>query len=77
MEFEIVGTITNIQVIAVGRAVRDSRRLRKFYGGSRWKKLKGTASIRLDDGRIHVAELHWYEAHGIGKKEVKIKQILT
>lgn len=77
MEFEITSRITNIQTIASGKSVRESKRLRKFYGGSRWKKLKGIASIRLPDGTIHVAELHWYEAHGIGKKETKIKRILS
>jgi hypothetical protein len=75
MEFEIVGAITSVQTIAAGRSVRVSKRLRKFYGGSRWRKLKGIASIRLPDGTIHMAELHWYEAHGIGKKETKIKRI--
>ncbi len=77
MEFEVIGRISSIQTIAVGKSIRESKRLRKFYGGSRWKKLKGVASIRLPDGTIHVAELHWYEAHGIGRKEAKIKRILS
>ena len=76
MDFEIIGPITDIQPIALGRSVRESKRLRKFYGGSRWRKMKGTTSIRLPDGTIHMAELHWYEAHGIGKKGQKIKRIL-
>jgi hypothetical protein len=76
MEFEIVGKITGVQVIAAGKSVRESRRLRKFYRGKRWRKMKGITQIRLADGTIHTAELHWYEAHGIGKKETKIKRIL-
>ncbi|MBZ5530502.1 MAG: hypothetical protein LAO20_03640 [Acidobacteriia bacterium] len=76
MEFEIVGRITDVRVIAAGKSVRESRRLRKFYRGKRWRKMKGIAQIRLADGTIHTAELHWYEAHGIGKKETKIKRIL-
>lgn len=77
MQFKITGPILSIQTIAAGKSVRESKRLRKFYGGRRWKKLKGLASIRLPDGTIRMAELHWYEAHGIGKKETKIKRILS
>lgn len=76
MAFRIVGTLSKIEIIASGQSVRESRRLRKFYGGSRWRKLKGDASIQLRDGTIRLAELHWYEAHGIGKKEIKIKRFL-
>jgi hypothetical protein len=74
--FRIISTVTKIETIAAGQSVRESRRLRKFYGGSRWRKLKGVASIQLRDGTIRLAELHWYEAHGIGKKEIKIKRLL-
>lgn len=73
MDFELVGEITEVEPIAVGAGVRDRARLRKRYGRGRWRKLKGIASVRLPDGRIRLAELHWYEAHGIGKKEFKLK----
>lgn len=76
MNFEIIGEITNIETIAIGSSIREVARLRKTYGSGRWRKLKGIATIRLDDGTICEAELHWYEAHGIGKKEFKIKYLL-
>ena len=76
MFFEILGPIQNIETIAVGHSIRELKRLRKIYGPGRWRKLKGTAKIRLPDGTIALAEIHWYEAHGIGKKEFKIKRIL-
>ena len=76
MPFEIVGEITDIEVIAVGAAIRNVARLRKAYGPGRWRKLKGNATVRLNTGRVRVAELHWYEAHGIGKKEFKRKKYL-
>jgi hypothetical protein len=74
MNFEIVSDITQIETIAVGSAIRDLARLRRAYGAGRWRKRKGIATIRLANGRIRVAELHWYEAHGIGKKEIKRKR---
>jgi len=73
MNFEIVGEITVVETIAAGSGIRDIKRLRKNYGKGRWRKLKGVARVRLDNGRIRLAELHWYEAHGIGKKEIKRK----
>jgi hypothetical protein len=73
MDFEILSSIENIAVIAVGSGIRDLPRLRKQHGKGNWRKLKGFATVRLIDGTVHVAELHWYEAHGIGKKEIKIK----
>ena len=73
MDFEIVGSISSTEPVAVGPGIRDLPRLRKQYGKGNWKKLKGFASVRLIDGTIHTAELHWYEAHGIGKKEFKRK----
>jgi hypothetical protein len=76
MSFEISGEITEIETIAVGNAIREIARLRKRYGYGRWRKLKGIALIRLPSGRIRQAELHWYEAHGIGKKEFKRKRYL-
>jgi hypothetical protein len=74
MPFEIVGEITQVETIAVGTRIRDLARLRRLYGRGRWRKLKGLALVRLRTGRIRKAELHWYEAHGIGKKEIKRKR---
>lgn len=73
MDFEIVGQITNIEAIAVGRRVHDRIRLNKLHGKGRWRKLKGFATVRLPDDTIHKAEIHWYEAHGIGRRELKLK----
>ena len=73
MNFEIVGEITVVETIAAGTGIRDIKRLRKNYGKGRWRKMKGIARVRLDNGRVRLAELHWYEAHGIGKKEIKRK----
>ena len=76
MEFEIVGQIANVERIAVKTSIRDLARLRKMYGQGRWRKLKGTARIQLPNGRTRIAELHWYEAHGIGKREIRWKGYL-
>jgi hypothetical protein len=76
MKFEIIGEITDIETIAVGNSIREVARLRKVYGAGRWRKLKGIATICFSDGTIYEVEIHWYEAHGIGKKEFKIKHIL-
>ena len=73
MNFEIVGEITVVETIAAGTGIRDIKRLRKNYGKGRWRKMKGVARVRLQNGRIRLAELHWYEAHGLGKKEIKRK----
>ena len=75
-EFEVIGEITDVAVIARGRGVRDRARLNREYGRGRWRKLKGQALIRLRTGRVRRAELHWYEAHGIGKREQKRKRYL-
>jgi hypothetical protein len=74
--FEIIGDITEIEVIAIGNSVRDLSRLRKLYGYGRWRKMKGVATIQLRNGNVRQAELHWYEAHGIGRKEFKRKRYL-
>ena len=76
MHFEILGDITDIEPIAMGSAIREVARLRRQYGRGRWRKLKGIARIRLANGRIRHAELHWYEAHGIGKREIKRKRYM-
>ena len=76
MHFQIIGEITDIETFATGRKIRELPRLRKFYGRGRWRKRKGNARIRLTDGSVHFAEVHWYEATGIGRKEFKIKRFL-
>jgi hypothetical protein len=74
--FEILGDLSAIEIIAVGPSIHQLEALREQYGGGRWSKLKGIAWVRLDDGTIRRAELHWYEAHGIGKRRMKIKRFL-
>lgn len=76
MIFEVIGAITAIEVIAIGSRIHDIERLRKTYGPGRWRKLKGIALVRLEDGTESNAELHWYEAQGLGKKEMKVKELL-
>lgn len=73
MDFEILGELTEITTIATGTGVRDRARLRRIYGPGRWRKRKGFAQVRLPNKRIRLAEIHWYEAHGIGKREFKLK----
>ena len=76
MHFTILGEIYEIELIASGHGINNLTRLNKVYGHSNWKKLKGIASIRIEDGTVIDAELHWYEGHGLGKKEFKIKRYL-
>ena len=76
MHFEIIGELTAVETIAAGSGIRELARLRKFYGRGRWRKRKGIARVRLTDGEIVLAEVHWYEATGIGKREFKIKRFL-
>ena len=76
MHFQILGEITNAETFAVGSAIREIARLRKIYGKGRWRKRKGIARVRLDDGSVYLAEIHWYEATGIGKRELKIKRLI-
>jgi hypothetical protein len=76
MWFTVIGEIRDIEPIALGRSVRVRVRLRKLYGGVRWQKLKGIADVRLPNGTRRLAEIHWYEAHGVGRKEFKIKRFL-
>jgi hypothetical protein len=73
MDFEIVGEITRTETIVSGSGVRNRLRLQKQYGQGKWRKLKGIARVRLVEGTIRLAEIHWYEAHGIGKREFKLK----
>jgi hypothetical protein len=76
MNFDILGEIANIETIAVGNGIREHARLQKQYGAGRWRKMKGEAMIRLKNARVVRAEIHWYEAHGIGRKEFKRKRYL-
>jgi hypothetical protein len=73
---EIVGRITNVETIAVNRGIRELQNLRKLFGPGRWRKLKGFAVVRFENGLMFRAEVHWYEAHGIGRRKIKIKQLL-
>ena len=77
MAFEIVGEIEDVETFATGRGIRELARLTRIYGRGRWRKRKGKATIRLPDGTERMAELHWYEATGIGRKEYKIKRYLN
>ena len=76
MFFKIIGRVSDIETIASGKGIRERRRLSKVYGGRRWKKLKGTAIVELADGTMCHAEVHWYERHGLGRREIKIKRLL-
>lgn len=76
MYFEILSEITEVEALAVGNKIRELGRLRKQFGKGRWRKLKGVATVRLQNGRLHKVESHWYEAHGIGKRKLKIKRYL-
>ncbi len=76
MYFRILGRITDLETIAVGAGIRERARLRRRYGRARWRKRKGIAQVELPDGAVRLAELHWYEATGVGKCEIKIKRYL-
>ena len=76
MNFEVIGTTTQVEVIAVGTQIRELDRLQRQYGRGRWRKLKGIATVLLASGRVRLAELHWYEAHGIGRREIRRKKYL-
>ncbi len=74
MDFKIIGPITAVETIAMGSGIREIRRLRRLYGAGHWRKRKGIATIELEDGTICTAELHWYQCHGLGSYEHKIKR---
>lgn len=76
MHFEILGELRMVQTIATGSGIREIARLRKFYGRARWRKRKGIAEVRLRNGQVVTAEIHWYEAGNVGKKEFKIKRLI-
>ncbi|MEK6752353.1 MAG: hypothetical protein AABZ00_08800 [Chloroflexota bacterium] len=76
MDFEIVSNVENIETIAIGSSIRVLEYLQKTYGHGRWRKLKGVATVKIPNGQFRRVELHWYEAHGIGKRDMKIKYYL-
>jgi len=76
LHFEIIGQIQDVETIAVGGRIREIMRLRRQFGARRWRKMKGVATVRLQSGSLRTAELHWYEAHGIGRRKLKIKRFL-
>ena len=75
-DFEVLGDIRKVEVIAVNLSIRELKKLKDEFSGRRWRKLKGVGLVRLADESIYQAELHWYEAHGIGRRKMKIKRIL-
>ncbi len=76
MDFEIIGDLSDVETIAVNLSIRENADLKARYGGRRWRKLKGVGTVRLANGSVRKAELHWYEAHGVGKRKMKIKRLL-
>ncbi|MBM4041985.1 MAG: hypothetical protein FJ290_26110 [Planctomycetes bacterium] len=76
MDFELLSGFSQVETIARGRAIRELARLCRTHGKGDWRKMKAVACIRLRNGRTRLAELHWYEAHGIGRKETKRKRYL-
>ena len=76
MPFEIVSELRGVETIASGRGIRVYSRLVRRFGRGNWRKMKGLATIRLANGRLVDAELHWYEAHGVGMRGMKIKRYL-
>jgi hypothetical protein len=76
VHFTIIGTITEVKIVAVNRSIRILPILQKRYGKGRWRKLKGVANVQLNDGTNRLAEVHWFEAHDIGKKKMRIKRYL-
>lgn len=75
VEFELLGEIREVETIATGRGIHVLETLNRLYGRGNWRKLEGFASVRLPDGTIAEAEVHWFEAHGIGKRRMKIKRL--
>jgi hypothetical protein len=76
-DFKVLTSVSSVETIAVGNRIRELKRLRRQYGPGRWRKRKGIARVQLPDGSVRLAELHWYEAHGIGRHEFKIKGYLA
>jgi hypothetical protein len=76
MDFELIGELSDVETIVVNLSIRENADLKARYGGRRWRKLKGVGSVRLASGSVRRAELHWYEAHGVGRRKMKIKRLL-
>jgi hypothetical protein len=76
MDFELIGELSDLETIAVNLSIRENADLKARYGGRRWRKLKGVGTVRLANGSVRRAEVHWYEAHGVGKRKLKIKRLL-
>jgi hypothetical protein len=76
MDFELVGEMADVETIAVNLSIRELQTLRAQYGGRRWRKKKGVSLVRLPNGNVRRAEVHWYEAHGVGRRRVKIKRLM-
>lgn len=76
MHFKIIGGIKNVETIATGHGIKNLKRLNRIYGTAKWRKLKGACQVKLSDGAMLDAEVHWYEGHGIGKREITIKRYL-
>ena len=76
MKFDVIGEIEKIETIAAGPSIKMRALLRKAYGRGRWRKRKGIGTVRLPNGNLRRVELHWYEAHGLGKRDMKIKTYL-
>jgi hypothetical protein len=76
MHFELIGDLSEIETIAVNLSIKERNSLKATYGGRRWRKLKGVGLVRLVNGNLRLAEIHWYEAHGVGKRKMKIKRFL-
>jgi len=77
MDFELAGRISNVETIAVDLAIRERKSLKDQFGGKRWRKLKGIAYVRLVNDSVRLAEIHWYECHGVGRRKLKIKRFLN
>ncbi len=75
-DFELLGAFTDIEIIAVNLSIRERRRLREQFGGRRWRKLKGVGRMRFPNCEVRLAEVHWYEAHGVGRRKMKVKRVL-
>lgn len=75
-DFELIGELTDIEIIAVNLSIRELQRLKNQFGGRRWRKLKGIGLVQFPNGEVRRAELHWYEAHGVGRRKIKVKRVL-
>ncbi len=75
-DFELLGEITGIETIAVNLSIRERQDLKARFGGRHWRKLKGVAWVRFPNGEVRRAEVHWYEAHGVGRRKMKVKRVL-